>query len=117
MNKNITERAGSHETHKVASNYNCDLCALRRNHAVRSALIIGDMVHGMAIQFALSEAAISSDQDRKQSISARQDLFRRAAEIRVLSGGMRMPFPGIGHIRFEGEKGYARAPIEFSPIP
>lgn len=73
-------------------------------------------MHSVATQCALPETAISSDQDQKQAISVRQALFRRAADSSVLIGGMHMPFPDIGHIRFEGEKGYARAPIEFSPI-
>lgn len=73
-------------------------------------------MHSMAIQCALPETAISSDQDQKQAISVRQALFRRAADSRILIGGMHLPFPGIGHIRFAGEKGYAWVPIEFAPI-
>ena len=92
-------------------------CAFEVRSGSDVFLIIGDLVHSMAIQFALPEAAISFDQDQKQAISVRQDLFRRAADSRVLIGGMHIPFPGIGHIRFEGEKGYAWVPIEFSPIP
>jgi len=92
-------------------------CAFEVRSDIDAFLIIGDLVHSMAIQFTLPEAAISFDQDQKQAISVRQDLFRRAADSRVLIGGMHIPFPGIGHIRFEGDKGYAWAPIEFAPIP
>jgi len=31
--------------------------------------------------------------------------------------GMHLPFPGIGHIRAEGEGSYAWVPIEFEPLP
>ena len=92
-------------------------CAFEVRSGIDAFLIIGDLVHSMAIQFPLPEAAISFDKDQKQAVSVRQDLFRRAADSRILIGGMHIPFPGIGHIRFEGEKGYAWVPIEFAPIP
>jgi len=34
-----------------------------------------------------------------------------------LVAGMHLPFPGIGHIRAEGEGSYAWVPIEFEPLP
>jgi len=92
-------------------------CAFEVRSGSDAFLIIGDLVHSMAIQFALPDAAILFDRDQKQAISVRQALFRRAADSRILIGGMHMPFPGIGHIRFAGEKGYAWVPIEFAPIP
>jgi glyoxylase-like metal-dependent hydrolase (beta-lactamase superfamily II) len=82
-----------------------------------SFLIIGDMIHIAAIQFTLPDAAISFDKDQRRAISVRRALFKRAAEDKILIGGMHIPFPGIGHIRAEGAGSYTWAPIDFSPLP
>jgi glyoxylase-like metal-dependent hydrolase (beta-lactamase superfamily II) len=80
-------------------------------------LIIGDMVHNMAIQFPQPEAAILFDKDIEQAVKARQETFRKAAETRSTIAGMHIPFPGIGHIRAEGKGSYTWVPVEFSPLP
>ena len=80
-------------------------------------LIIGDMVHSAAVQFAFPDAALSFDKDQKQAIAVRRALFKRAARDKSLIGGMHIPFPGIGHIRSEGENSYAWVPVEFIPVP
>jgi glyoxylase-like metal-dependent hydrolase (beta-lactamase superfamily II) len=80
-------------------------------------LIIGDMVHNMAIQFTMPEVALVFDTDMKQAVKARQDMFRQAAKNRTLVAGMHIPFPGIGHIRAEGKGSYNWVPVEFAPLP
>lgn len=80
-------------------------------------LIIGDMVHNMAIQFTLPDVAILFDKDMKQAVKARQDMFRKAAQSKILIAGMHIPFPGIGHIRAEGKNSYSWVPVEFMPMP
>jgi glyoxylase-like metal-dependent hydrolase (beta-lactamase superfamily II) len=80
-------------------------------------LIIGDMVHSMAIQFILPEVALVWDKDQKQAVKARQDMFRNAAKSRTLVAGMHIPFPGIGHIRSEGRNSYTWVPVQFTPLP
>jgi len=79
-------------------------------------LIIGDTVHSLAVQFPKPEAAIEFDTDLKQAIASRLALFKKAAESKVLVGGMHLPFPGIGHVRREGRDSYAWVPIDFSPF-
>jgi glyoxylase-like metal-dependent hydrolase (beta-lactamase superfamily II) len=78
-------------------------------------LIVGDAVHSHAVQFARPEVAIEFDSDQKQAVIARKKLFAFAAKEKLAVAGMHLPFPGIGHVRTEGN-GYAWVPVEFSPI-
>ena len=71
-------------------------------------VILGDLVHNHAVQFARPDTAFEYDNDRKQT-------FNLAAREKMLVGGMHLPFPGIGHIRKEG-KAFAWVPLEFAPI-
>lgn len=79
-------------------------------------LILGDLVHSHAVQFAHPEVAIEFDTDAKQAVLTRKRVFAEVAKQRELIAGMHLPFPGIGHVRKEG-KGYAWVPAEFSPLP
>lgn len=78
-------------------------------------LILGDLVHNHAVQFARPETAFEYDNDRKQAVIARQQTFLLAAREKMLVGGMHLPFPGIGHILKDG-KTFAWVPLEFAPI-
>ena len=78
-------------------------------------VILGDLVHNHAVQFARPDTAFEYDNDRKQAIIARKQTFNLAAREKMLVGGMHLPFPGIGHIRKEG-KAFAWVPLEFAPI-
>lgn len=79
-------------------------------------IILGDLVHNHAVQFARPETAIEFDTDPKQAVAARKKTFALAAREGVLVAGMHLPFPGIGHIRQEG-KAFAWVPVEFAPLP
>ena len=83
----------------------------------QSLLILGDMIHCAAVQFARPEAAVSFDADAKQAVSTREAVFRRVADGKTLVAGMHLPFPGIGRLRVEGKNAYSWAPIEYSPTP
>jgi glyoxylase-like metal-dependent hydrolase (beta-lactamase superfamily II) len=78
-------------------------------------LIVGDAVHSHAVQFARPEVAIEFDSDQKQAVIARKKLFAFAAKEKLAVAGMHLPFPGIGHVRSEGNA-YTWVPVEFSPI-
>lgn len=80
-------------------------------------LIIGDVVHTMAVQFARPDVGIAFDTTPAQAVSERQALFRKTAEDKVLIGGMHIPFPGIGRIRAEGDGAYTWVPLPYSPLP
>ncbi len=79
-------------------------------------VILGDLIHNHAVQFARPETAIEFDIDAKQAILARKKTFNLAAREKMLVGGMHLPFPGLGHIRKEG-KAFAWVPVEFAPLP
>jgi glyoxylase-like metal-dependent hydrolase (beta-lactamase superfamily II) len=83
----------------------------------QSLLVIGDVVHSMAVQFARPDVAVSFDVDPQQAVTARQALFKHAAQDNLLVAGMHIPFPGIGHIRADGKEAYAWVPVEYSPVP
>ena len=78
-------------------------------------VILGDLVHNHAVQFARPETSIEFDIDPKQAIVARKNTFALAARERLWVAGMHLPFPGLGHIRKEG-KGFAWVPVEFAPL-
>ena len=80
-------------------------------------LILGDLVHNHAVQFARPEVAIEFDNDPKQAVAARKRIFFMTAKEKLMVAGMHLPFPGIGHVRRESTGGYAWVPAEFAPLP
>lgn len=78
-------------------------------------LIWGDIVHNHAVQFAQPEVAIEFDVDSEAAVATRKQIFARSAEEKLLVGGMHLPFPGIGHVRAEGDA-YEWVPLEFGPV-
>lgn len=83
--------------------------------AGRSLLIMGDIVHSYAVQFARPEVTIEFDVNAKLAEATRKKLFARAAQEKLLVAGMHLPFPGLGHVRAE-KKAFAWVPVEFGPI-
>jgi len=81
----------------------------------RSLLVFGDIVHCYAVQFPLPAVWVVSDIDPKQAVATREALFARLARDGTAIAGAHLPFPGIGHIRREGE-GYAYVPVEYGPL-
>lgn len=88
----------------------------RFNSGDQSLLILGDLVHNHAVQFARPEVAFEFDTDAKQAVITRKRVFAQAAREKLMVAGMHLPFPGIGHVRKEA-KGYAWVPAEFAPLP
>ncbi|MBF0551175.1 MAG: MBL fold metallo-hydrolase [Deltaproteobacteria bacterium] len=78
-----------------------------------SLLIMGDLVHNLAVQFSRPDVSIEYDTDQPQAVSVRQAMFKRAADRRELVAGMHLPFPGIGHIRCDGITTYSWVPIQY----
>ncbi|TWA87659.1 glyoxylase-like metal-dependent hydrolase (beta-lactamase superfamily II) [Azospirillum brasilense] len=81
----------------------------------QSILLWGDTVHSHALQFARPEVVIEFDVDKDETIASRRRLLAEAAAQKLWVGGAHLPFPGIGHVRTEGD-GYAWVPVEFGPI-
>ena len=80
-------------------------------------LIWGDLVHAHAVQFANPGVSIEFDIDQKQAIATRKNIFKTMAISKSLVAGMHLPFPGIGHVRWDGKESYSWVPIEFAPLP
>lgn len=78
-------------------------------------LVLGDLVHNHAVQFARPEVAFEFDNDPKQAVATRKRIFHKAAREKLMVAGMHLPFPGVGHVRKEA-KGYAWVPAEFAPL-
>ncbi|WP_339510941.1 MBL fold metallo-hydrolase [Pseudomonas sp. RL_15y_Pfl2_60] len=78
-------------------------------------LVWGDIVHSHSVQFSQPNVAIEFDSDSAKAIAARKKLFAEAAKDKLWVAGAHLPFPGIGHVRKEGEA-YAWVPTEFGPI-
>lgn len=79
-------------------------------------LIWGDIVHAHAVQFARPDVSIEFDIDEKQAIATRKGIFKTMAITKSLVAGMHLPFPGIGHVRWDGKESYSWVPIEFAPL-
>jgi glyoxylase-like metal-dependent hydrolase (beta-lactamase superfamily II) len=75
-------------------------------------LVWGDIVHSHATQFARPEISIEFDSDSAQAVATRKTIFGYAAGKKLLVAGAHLPFPGLGHVRAEGQ-GYAWVPVEY----
>ena len=78
-------------------------------------LVLGDLVHNHAVQFARPDVSIEFDNDPQQAVHARKLIFARAAKEKLMVAGMHLPFPGIGRVRQE-KQGYAWVAAEFAPL-
>lgn len=78
-------------------------------------LVWGDIVHFHAVQFARPDAAFEADSDRSAAIASRRRLMAEASDKGWWVAGAHLPFPGLGHVRREGEA-FAWVPGEFSPL-
>lgn len=79
-------------------------------------LIWGDLVHAHAVQFARPGVSIEFDIDQKQAVATRRSIMKAMAASKSLVAGMHLPFPGIGHVRADGNGRYSWVPIEFGPL-
>jgi glyoxylase-like metal-dependent hydrolase (beta-lactamase superfamily II) len=80
----------------------------------QSLLVWGDVIHTAALQFARPEWAIGFDVDQTQAIETRRRVLDQAASERSLVAGMHLAFPGVGHVRREGQA-YAFVPSFWLP--
>lgn len=76
-------------------------------------LVWGDVVHSHAVQFDNPSVAFAFDTDAHQAISTRLKLMQSLATSRSLVAGAHLPFPGIGHIRNEGNGSFKWVSVEF----
>jgi glyoxylase-like metal-dependent hydrolase (beta-lactamase superfamily II) len=81
----------------------------------QSLLVWGDVLHYHAVQFAHPDASFEADSDRRAAIHSRTAMLAQATQGRWWVAGAHLPFPGLGHVRSEGEA-YAWVPAEYSPL-
>jgi glyoxylase-like metal-dependent hydrolase (beta-lactamase superfamily II) len=74
----------------------------------------GDLMHVAAVQFPNPAVTISFDIDSKAAAVERQKAFADAADKGYWIAAAHLSFPGIGHIRKDGD-GYVFVPTNFAP--
>lgn len=75
----------------------------------------GDLIHVAAVQFERPAVTVTFDKDPANAAVARQAAFANAAKEGFLIGSAHLSFPGLGHLRREGQ-GYAFVPIDYDPV-
>ena len=83
----------------------------------KKLLVWGDVVHNAAVQLPHPEVTIEFDTDPKRARTARLGLFKWLAKDTVLVGAAHHAFPGLGHVRFDGQGHYSWVPVDFTPMP
>lgn len=81
----------------------------------KKLLLLGDLIHVAAVQFAHPRVAISFDKDAKAAVAQRLRVFSDSAQRSVLVGGPHLPFPGLGYLNKQGE-GYDWVPLEYGAM-
>ena len=76
-------------------------------------LVIGDLIHVAAVQFAEPGVTISYDSDPKSAERSRDAVFKLAANEGALVGAAHLQFPGLGHLRAAG-KSWQWVPANYS---
>jgi glyoxylase-like metal-dependent hydrolase (beta-lactamase superfamily II) len=79
-------------------------------------LLWGDIIHAAEVQLRDPTITIEYDVDREQAIASRQRTLMSAAQEGYLVGGAHLSFPGIGHIRVDGDH-YAWTPNPYTSSP
>jgi glyoxylase-like metal-dependent hydrolase (beta-lactamase superfamily II) len=69
----------------------------------RELLVLGDLVHAAALQFALPEECASYDMDKAKAVAARVRMLSLAATGGQEVAGMHVPFPGYGTVKKKGK--------------
>lgn len=78
-------------------------------------LILGDLVHAMAVQFKDPAVTIKFDNDEQAAFKARKKFFDEAVQGKYLIAASHLPFPGFGHIRSD-KQSYIWFPANYSTI-
>ncbi|MDR2054438.1 MAG: MBL fold metallo-hydrolase [Desulfovibrio sp.] len=68
----------------------------------KSLLIIGDLIHGTPLQFALPDECAVYDIDPTKAVLARKRILNLAEQKGIPVAGMHLPFPGGGKVERDG---------------
>ena len=81
----------------------------------QTLVLVGDIVHVAAVQFADPSITIGFDSDSPTAESDRKKEFADFAKNGDLIGGAHLPFPGLGHVIGSG-KGYQWLPVNYTQL-
>ncbi len=79
-------------------------------------VLFGDIVHSGDVQMPHPNVAIRLDSDAATAAAVRRQVLADYARDRTLIGGSHLSFPGLGHVRQEGE-GYVWLPLPYNSHP
>ena len=83
--------------------------------AGQKLMIVGDLVHAAAVQFAHPEVCARYDMDAKQAIESRKRLLDMAAEENIPIAGMHLPGTGFALIKKNDSGGYQHTLVNLPP--
>ncbi|MDR1383422.1 MAG: MBL fold metallo-hydrolase [Planctomycetaceae bacterium] len=75
------------------------------------AILIGDLLHSVTLQFAYPDICANFDADKPKAIAARKKLLKLAADEKLLIAGAHIPFPAFGKVKIQGDG------FQFAPAP
>ena len=78
-------------------------------------VLVGDLIHVGAVQFAHPELTISFDSDPAAAAASRRQAFDAAARGGYLIGAAHLPFPGLGHLKKQGT-GYEFIAVNYTQM-
>lgn len=78
-------------------------------------VLIGDLIHVGAVQFANPSVTIAFDGDSNAAAQERMAEFRQAAKDGYLLGGAHLQFPGLGYVATDAH-GYRWIPINYTQM-
>ncbi len=79
-------------------------------------VLFGDVVHSGDVQMPHPGVAIKLDSDAVTAVAMRRKVLAQFARDRTLIGGSHLSFPGLGHVREQGE-GYVWLPLPYNSHP
>ena len=69
----------------------------------KKLLLVGDLLHNGAVQFARPDISIQYDNDPKAAAEMRRKTLQRAVDEKLLFGAVHLPFPSVGFITADGD--------------
>ncbi|QQX89643.1 MBL fold metallo-hydrolase (plasmid) [Cupriavidus necator] len=79
-------------------------------------LLWGDVIHVAAVQFEDPAVTIAYDVDAGSARGERRRMLADAAQQGYLIGGAHVPFPGIGHVRTDGDGRFTFLPVIYMSL-
>lgn len=79
----------------------------------KKLVVIGDLIHVGAVQFAHPSVTIKFDTDSKAAQAQRERMFKGASDEGYWIAAAHLSFPGIGHVRAE-QGGFVWLPANYS---